>query len=288
MRRIIDISAKIVVMSEKGHELLRSVHNVPTRKIEVIPHGIPDFPFLETHHAKAKFGFAGKIIILTFGLLSPNKGIEIMLDAMPGIIKLCPNVVYVVLGATHPKLVREQGEAYRESLTARVQALGIENHVVFFNQFVDQATLLELHFDVRRLRDALSQRSPNDVGHTGLQLWIGKGSRIDTLLACQGTVKRRVRHSRSFWRCQSAGHRDRRPADERRPPSCHAQTRLRGEPIDDLGANGQALSWVFETESENSNLEYRFQLMRSSPGERATSYRRCGSGISSRFATARA
>ena len=116
---------------------------MPARKIEVIPHGIPDFPFLETHHAKAKFGFGGKTIILTFGLLSPNKGIEIMLDAMPGIIKSCPNAVYVILGATHPNLVRDQGEAYRESLTARVQELGIEDHVVFFNQFVDQATLLD-------------------------------------------------------------------------------------------------------------------------------------------------
>src|SRR5271154_4439485 len=143
MRRIIDISAKIVVMSETGHEFLRSVHAVPTRKIEVIPHGIPDFPFLEPHHAKAKFDFTGKMIILTFGLLSPNKGIENMLDAMPGIIESCPNAVYVILGATHPNLVRQQGEAYRDSLTARARDLGIEDHVVFFNQFVDQATLLD-------------------------------------------------------------------------------------------------------------------------------------------------
>jgi glycosyltransferase involved in cell wall biosynthesis len=143
MRRIIDVSAKIVVMSEKGHEFLRSVHDVPTRKIEVIPHGIPDFPFLETHHAKAKFDLAGKMIILTFGLLSPNKGIETMLDAMPEIIKSCPNAVYVVLGATHPNLVRQHGETYRDSLTARVQDIGIKDHVVFFNQFVDQATLLD-------------------------------------------------------------------------------------------------------------------------------------------------
>jgi glycosyltransferase involved in cell wall biosynthesis len=143
MNRILDISAKIVVMSEKGQGFLHSVHDVPTRKIEVIPHGIPDFPFLETHHAKAKFDFSGKMIILTFGLLSPNKGIEIMLDAMPEIVKSCPNAVYIVLGATHPKLVREQGEIYRESLSARVHDLGIEDHVVFFNQFVDQATLLD-------------------------------------------------------------------------------------------------------------------------------------------------
>ena len=137
------LRAKIVVMAEKGHELLRSVHDVPARKIEVIPHGIPDFPFLETHHAKAKLGFAGKTVILTFGLLSPSKGIETVIDAMPGIIKSCPNAVYVILGATHPNLVRHQGEAYRDSLTARVRELGIEDHVVFFNQFVDQATLLD-------------------------------------------------------------------------------------------------------------------------------------------------
>jgi glycosyltransferase involved in cell wall biosynthesis len=143
LHRIIDISTKLVVMSKKGHELLRSLHEVPSRKIVLIEHGIPDFPFVESHHAKAKLGFAGKTIILTFGLLSPNKGIEIMLDAMPGIITSCPNALYVVLGATHPNLVRQQGEAYRDGLTARVQELGIQDHVVFFNQFVDQATLLD-------------------------------------------------------------------------------------------------------------------------------------------------
>ncbi len=143
MCRIIDASTKIVVMSEKAHEFLRAVHGVPASRIEIIPHGIPDFPFLETHHAKAKFGFAGKTIILTFGLLSPNKGIETMLDAMPAIVESCPSAMYVILGATHPNLVRDHGEAYRESLTARVRELGIEDHVVFFDQFVDQATLLD-------------------------------------------------------------------------------------------------------------------------------------------------
>ena len=143
MRRIINASAKLVVMSEKGQELLRSVHGVPASSIEIIPHGIPDFPFLETHHAKAKFGFSGRKVILTFGLLSPSKGIETVIDAMPGIIKSCPDVVYVVLGATHPNLVRHEGEAYRDRLIARVHELGVENHVAFLNQFVDQPTLLD-------------------------------------------------------------------------------------------------------------------------------------------------
>ena len=143
MERIVEASSKIIVMANKGRELLRSVYGVPDDKIEVIAHGIPDFPFVEPDAAKAKLGFGGRAVILTFGLLSPSKGIEVMIDAMPSILKRRPDAVYVVLGATHPNLVRDQGEAYRESLMTRVRELGIENHVVFLDQFVDQATLLE-------------------------------------------------------------------------------------------------------------------------------------------------
>ena len=143
MRRIVDASATLVVMADKGRELLQSVHDVPAKKIVVIPHGIPDFPFHEPDRAKAKLGFSEKTVILTFGLLSPSKGIETVIDAMPGVIRSCPNAVYVILGATHPNLVRDQGEAYRDHLTARAQDLGVADHVVFINQFVDQPTLLE-------------------------------------------------------------------------------------------------------------------------------------------------
>jgi glycosyltransferase involved in cell wall biosynthesis len=142
MDRIVATSSRVVVMAEKGRELLRAVYRVPAENIEVIPHGIPDFAFVEPDQAKAQFGFSGRAVILTFGLLSPNKGIEVMIDAMPAILKSRADAVYVVLGATHPNLVRHQGEAYRESLVARVRALGIEDHVVFLDQFVDQATLL--------------------------------------------------------------------------------------------------------------------------------------------------
>jgi glycosyltransferase involved in cell wall biosynthesis len=142
MNRIIDISSKLIVMAGKARDLLRTVHDVPDDKIEIIPHGIPDHPFTDPAGAKLKFGFAKKKIILTFGLLAPNKGIETMLDAMPGIIRSCPDAVYVVLGATHPRLLRDQGEAYRESLEARARDLGIEDQVVVVNRFVDQPTLL--------------------------------------------------------------------------------------------------------------------------------------------------
>lgn len=142
MERVVDASARIIVMAEKGRDMLRTVYRLPADKIEVIAHGIPDFAFVEPDEAKARHGFAGRSVILTFGLLSPNKGIEVMIDAMPSILRRRPDAVYVILGATHPHLLREQGEAYRNGLQKRVRELGVEDHVVFLNQFVDRETLL--------------------------------------------------------------------------------------------------------------------------------------------------
>lgn len=143
LNKIIDLSAKVVVMAEKGRTLLKEVYHAPADKVEVVPHGIPDMPFSEPAVAKADLGFDGRSVILTFGLLSPNKGIGVMIDAMPLILESRPDAVYVILGATHPNLVRDQGEAYRESLVTRVNDLGIEDSVVFLDRFVDKATLLE-------------------------------------------------------------------------------------------------------------------------------------------------
>lgn len=143
LRRIAESSSAVVVMAQKARELLHSIYDVPDEKIEVIPHGIPDFPFLEPDLAKIKLGFDGKPVVLTFGLLSPNKGIEVAIDAMPLILQSQSDAVYVVLGATHPNLVRHKGETYREGLIARAHALGVQNNVVFLDQFVDQATLLD-------------------------------------------------------------------------------------------------------------------------------------------------
>jgi glycosyltransferase involved in cell wall biosynthesis len=142
LKKVIDVSSKVIVMAEKARSLLRTVYQVPGDKIEIIPHGIPDTAFVEPDAAKAALGFAGKAIILTFGLLSPNKGIEVMIDAMPSILKRRPDLMYVVLGATHPNLVRQEGESYRDRLVARAHSLGVSDHVVFLNRFVDQATLL--------------------------------------------------------------------------------------------------------------------------------------------------
>jgi glycosyltransferase involved in cell wall biosynthesis len=140
--RLVELSARVVVMAEKGRALLRSTYHVPDSKIVVIPHGIPDHPFVGPDDAKAEAGLSGRPVILTFGLLSPNKGIELMINAMPEILRRCPNAVYVILGATHPNLVRDDGEAYRERLQARVAELGIEESIIFLDQFVDHATLM--------------------------------------------------------------------------------------------------------------------------------------------------
>src|SRR5258708_37277451 len=116
MRELLEHSARVVVMAQKGRDLLQQVYNAPADKIDIIPHGIPDMPFVDPNFYKDKFDVDGKLVLLTFGLLSPNKGIEHVLNALPQIIHEFPNLVYIVLGATHPNLVRNQGEAYRFSL----------------------------------------------------------------------------------------------------------------------------------------------------------------------------
>jgi glycosyltransferase involved in cell wall biosynthesis len=135
------LSARLVVMSEHGVTMLRETYQVPAEKIDLIPHGILDLPFVDSNFYKDQFGVEGKHVLLTFGLLSPNKGIESVLRTLPEVIKKFPNLVYIILGATHPNLVREQGEAYRLSLELLAKDLGIKRHVSFYNRFVDQEEL---------------------------------------------------------------------------------------------------------------------------------------------------
>ena len=124
-------------MSERARTMLREIYGVSDEKIDLIPHGIPDMPFVDPNFFKDQFGVEGKHVLLTFGLLSPNKGIECVLRALPEIVKTFPNLVYIVLGATHPNLLREHGEAYRLSLERMAKDLGIKRHVSFYNRFVD-------------------------------------------------------------------------------------------------------------------------------------------------------
>lgn len=143
MERLVERSARLIVMSEKGKSFLREIYGVGEAKIDVIPHGIPDMPFVDPNFYKDQFGVEGKHVLLTFGLLSPNKGIEYAIEAMPAVLKEFPNTVYIVLGATHPNLIREQGETYRMNLERLAQDLGVAGNVLFYNRFVELRELTE-------------------------------------------------------------------------------------------------------------------------------------------------
>jgi glycosyltransferase involved in cell wall biosynthesis len=143
MRQLITRSNRLVVMTERGRTILQDVYEAPPAKIDLIPHGIPDVAFASPESYKPQFGLTGKKVLLTFGLLSPNKGIENVLHALPDIVAKFPDAVYVVLGATHPNELRTRGEAYRASLEAIVRNNRIENNVIFHNRFVELKELTE-------------------------------------------------------------------------------------------------------------------------------------------------
>lgn len=115
MQELVARSTRLVVMSQRGQQMLQEVYQAPPAKIDLIPHGIPDIPFVDPNYYKDQFSVEGRVVLLTFGLLSPNKGIEHVLHALPHILAKFPEVVYIVLGATHPNELRERGEAYRSA-----------------------------------------------------------------------------------------------------------------------------------------------------------------------------
>jgi glycosyltransferase involved in cell wall biosynthesis len=140
---IAHLSDRLIVMSEHAACLLRDVYGVPAEKIDLIPHGVPDLPFTDPNYYKDLFGTPGKPVLLTFGLLSPNKGIENVIRALPQILKEHGDVVYIVSGATHPHIRRREGEKYRDSLQALAKELGVSSHVIFNNRFVSSEELVE-------------------------------------------------------------------------------------------------------------------------------------------------
>ncbi len=138
---VVGLSTRLVVMSTHGALLLRDVYGVPEDRIDVIPHGIPDMSSGRCN--KDQLGLEGRSVILTFGLLSPDKGIEHVIEALPTILARHPNTVYVVLGATHPHVKEQHGETYRLMLERRAQALGVASGVIFHDRFVSQRELIE-------------------------------------------------------------------------------------------------------------------------------------------------
>ena len=140
---IAQLSDRMVVMSQLAAQLLREIYSVPAGKIDVIPHGVPEMQFMDPNYFKDTFGTEGKSVLLTFGLLSPNKGIENVIRALPSILKRHPNVVYIVSGVTHPHIRRREGERYREGLQALAEQLGVSSHLILNNRFVSAEELVE-------------------------------------------------------------------------------------------------------------------------------------------------
>jgi glycosyltransferase involved in cell wall biosynthesis len=142
LRELTRLSDRVVVMSRRAEQILHEVYETPSEKVAYIPHGIPDVPFVDPHFFRDQFRLEGRRVMLTFGLLSPGKGIEVAIEAMPAIVARHPEVVYIILGATHPHVLRAEGNAYRNSLEKRVISLGLSDHVQFHNRYVNLDELL--------------------------------------------------------------------------------------------------------------------------------------------------
>ncbi|HLF35275.1 MAG TPA: glycosyltransferase family 4 protein [Cyclobacteriaceae bacterium] len=143
LQEIAALSDRLVVMSKHGLEFLKDIYNISPKKIDLIPHGIPDVPFEDPSFHKDLFGVEGKSVILSFGLLSANKGIENVISALPSILAKHPNVVYIIVGATHPHVIRNEGESYRLSLQWLAREKGVEANVIFYNRFVALEELVQ-------------------------------------------------------------------------------------------------------------------------------------------------
>jgi len=143
MEEIAELSDRLIVMSQLSSQFLQEIFKVPVSKIDMVPHGVPDLPFLDPNFYKDRFRVEGKAVLLTFGLLSPNKGIENVIQALPQILSRHKNVVYIVAGATHPHILRREGEKYRASLQALAKEVGVESQVLFHNRFASPEEMAE-------------------------------------------------------------------------------------------------------------------------------------------------
>ena len=143
MEGLLRRAARVIVMAERGREILERVYGASGRNVVMIPHGVPDRDFVDPESLKGRFGWAGREVVLTFGLLAPGKGIEVMIEALPAIAEQHPNVLYAVLGATHHNLVAHEGEKYRDGLKALAAKLGVGRNIEFIDAFLEHDELID-------------------------------------------------------------------------------------------------------------------------------------------------
>ena len=143
MQELIKRSDRLIVMARKGAEILEEVYGVSMQKVDIIPHGIPNTKFIDSDLFKARLGVEGRKVLFTFGLIGPGKGIEHVIEALPKIVQQHPEVVYLVLGVTHPHLLAQEGESYRLSLERLAEDRGVKEHIIFYNRFLELEELQE-------------------------------------------------------------------------------------------------------------------------------------------------
>ena len=193
MKEIAARSDRLVVMSEYSSGILQEVFGVSASKIDLIPHGIPDLPFVEPEVDKAALGLKGKHVLLTFGLLSPNKGFENAIRALPRILASNKDVVYLIAGATHPHVRAREGDRYRSELEDLASKLGVEREVIFLNRFFSPRGNGFAGWVGRHLHYAVLPQGTGCIGNPGLCHGRRQGHHLYSLLACRRTARRGAR-----------------------------------------------------------------------------------------------
>ena len=197
MNEIAELSDRLIVMSQLSSQFLREIFKVPGSKIDMVPHGVPDLPFLDPNFYKDRFGVEGKAVLLTFGLLSPNKGIENVIQALPQILSKHTNVAYIVAGATHPHILRREGDKYRASLQALAKEVGVESQVIFHDRFVSPEEMVGSLARPIFTSLRIATRHRWFPGRSPMR-WGREGDHFDSVLARDRVAGRSTRRSRPF------------------------------------------------------------------------------------------
>ena len=227
----------------------------------------PGHPFHRSNFNKDQFGVEGKTVLLTFGLLSPNKGIEYVIEALPEILAQHPNVVYIILGATHPNLLAREGESYRLKLERLAEDRGVTSNVIFYNRFVDDRGIERIYRRGRHLHHALSERIPDYFRHPGIQFRRRESSHFHTLLACEGVAGERSRHPGAVRQSGSNSKRGEPLSFRSGPDDGHAQTRLETGTRDDLVGGRPAPHGKLRTRASKLECFSKKSVRSSNPGQ---------------------
>ena len=181
LTELVKAAAETVVMSTAAASLMTRSYGIDPKRLEIIPHGVPKLPFVAPDTVKSQLGLAGHTVILSFGLLGPGKGYQSAINAMPAVVAADPTALYVIVGATHPDLIRAEGEAYREKLVQLASSLGVAGHVRFVGRFVTSARARAVADRRRHLRHAVPEPGADRFRDAVVRDGRRQGDRLDAL-----------------------------------------------------------------------------------------------------------